>query len=420
MSSVDVVAITPVVPTPASSPASFPALAAECTYSPESSRSGCSITARKDFVPMLPVAHWTTRYDVSVMSLLGVESRVDGRELDVELVQAPKDPGRLVVEPALPGGTMVLFGEPDVAHPVEDALDADAALGARERPTGARVDAAPERDVLLRVGPVDPELGRALEPPRIAVGGAVEQHHRRARGDVDAADRRVATGETEVGLHGALDPQRLLDEVRDALTVHAELVLELGILGQVLERSGEQASGGLLAGREQEGRAPHDRCDGRRRAVGVLGDGEVREDVLARLPTAVLDVRGEVPVEPLERIELGLLLAAAELPGRRAETESLAEPLVLRLRNSEEVGDDEQREGLRVGRDELAPTEGKQLVELLVGQAPHEVLVLAEALRRDEAHQQRPLARVVRRIHRDHVLVHREVVAMGVDDLADV
>ena len=38
------------------------------------------------------------------------------------------------------------------------------------------------------VGPVDAELGRALEAPRIAVGRAVEQHHRRAGRDVDAAD----------------------------------------------------------------------------------------------------------------------------------------------------------------------------------------------------------------------------------------
>ena len=61
MSSIEFVATTPVVPAPQSSPASFPTLSAECTYSPTSSRFGCSITARNDFVPMFPVAHWTTR-----------------------------------------------------------------------------------------------------------------------------------------------------------------------------------------------------------------------------------------------------------------------------------------------------------------------------------------------------------------------
>ena len=37
-----------------------------------------------------------------------------------------------------------------------------------------------EGDVLLGVGPVEAELGRALEPPGIAVGGPVEQHDRRS------------------------------------------------------------------------------------------------------------------------------------------------------------------------------------------------------------------------------------------------
>ncbi len=58
---IESVAITPVVPTPQSSPASLPTFSGECTYSPTSSRSGWSITARSDFVPMFPVAHWTTR-----------------------------------------------------------------------------------------------------------------------------------------------------------------------------------------------------------------------------------------------------------------------------------------------------------------------------------------------------------------------
>ena len=105
---------------------------------------------------------------------------------------------------------------------------------------GAGVVAAAERDVGLRVRPVDAELGRALEPPRVAVGGAVQQHHGRARGDVDAADGRGPAGEPEVGLHRALDPEHLLEEVRDAVAVGPQLVLELGVLGEVLQRGREQ------------------------------------------------------------------------------------------------------------------------------------------------------------------------------------
>ena len=39
---------------------------------------------------------------------------------------------------------------------------------------------------------------------------------------------------------------------------------------------------------------------------------------------------------------------------------------------------------------------------------------------RDQAHQQRALARVLRRVHGDEVLVHRELVPVVVDDAAHV
>src|SRR6185295_10610616 len=101
----------------------------------------------------------------------------------------------------------------------EDALEADAGFCPSEWAARARVHPTSERDVVHGVGPADPELGRAVEPPRVAVGGTVEQHDRRACADLDAADGRGAPGQTEVGLHGALDAQRFFDERRDALTV---------------------------------------------------------------------------------------------------------------------------------------------------------------------------------------------------------
>ena len=81
--------------------------------------------------------------------------------------------------------------------------------------------------------------------------------------------------------------------------------------------------------------------------------------------------------------------------------------------HAEQVGDHEHGERLGVRADELAPAVGDELVELLVGEAPHELLVLLEPLRRDQPHQQRALPRVLRRVHRDHVLVHRELVAVA-------
>ena len=60
-SSIEPVASTPVGASPASSPASRPTLSGSYTWTPTSSRSGCSSTPCSDRVPMLPVAHWTTR-----------------------------------------------------------------------------------------------------------------------------------------------------------------------------------------------------------------------------------------------------------------------------------------------------------------------------------------------------------------------
>ena len=90
------------------------------------------------------------------------------------------------------------------------------------------------------------------------------------------------------------------------------------------------------------------------------------------------------------------------------------------LGDAEQIGDDQHGERLGVGPDELAAPVGEELVELLVGEAPHERLVVLQPLRRDQPHQERSLPGVVGRVHRDHVLEHRQVVAVGVDDLAHV
>src|SRR4051794_6272186 len=62
ISSMSLVAVIPTCSRPHSAPASWPAFSGEWTYRPTRSMSGCSMTSRSAFVPMLPVAHWTTRY----------------------------------------------------------------------------------------------------------------------------------------------------------------------------------------------------------------------------------------------------------------------------------------------------------------------------------------------------------------------
>ena len=98
-------------------------------------------------------------------------------------------------------------------------------------PPGQEWAPRPKARCSLAFGPVDAELGRALEEPGVPVGRSVEQHDRRPGGDVDAGHGGRPSGQPEVGLHRALDAQRLLDEVGDAVPVGPELVLELGVLG---------------------------------------------------------------------------------------------------------------------------------------------------------------------------------------------
>ena len=278
---------------------------------------------------------------------------------------------------------------------------------------------ASEGEVDLCIGPVEAELAGTLEEPGVAVGRAVQQHHGCAGGNVDARDGGRLPGQAEVGLHRALNAERLFNEGGDPLGVLTQLVLEFGVLAQVLQPDGEQAGGRLLAGGEQERGGPNDRSDVRRGAVGIGAQRQSGQCVLARFASTVLDVLGEPVVQPGQGVQADVRVAA-QLAGISGQPESLAEALVVGFGDSEDIGDGEHGEGLAVRADELATTRADELVDLAVGQAPHERLVLLQALRREQAHHQRALLGVHRRVHGDHVLVHRELVAVAVDDPPDV
>ncbi len=78
-------------------------------------------------------------------------------------------------------------------------------------------------------------------------------------------------------------------------------------------------------------------------------------------------------------------LSVPSLPGRHAQPEALAETLVIGLGNAEDVGHHQHGERLRVGLDELTVAGADELVDLAVGQPPHERLVLLEPLRASAA-----------------------------------
>ena len=107
---------------------------------------------------------WSTAPDVAAAGRLTEPELLEALrrarfELEVQAADAAQDVRRHVVVAAGAGGAVLLLGDPDVVHPVEQPLDGDASLGARERRAGARVGAVAEREVLARVGALDLEVG---------------------------------------------------------------------------------------------------------------------------------------------------------------------------------------------------------------------------------------------------------------------
>ena len=118
-------------------------------------------------------------------------------------------------------------------------------------------------------------------------------------GDVDAADRRGAPGEAEVGLHRALDPQHLFEEVGMRLAVRR--AARPGARGARRGASARRRAGGRWSpGRRRTGtsRCARPSVTSGVRPVGVGRQRQVGEHVVARLAPPVLDVLGEPLVEP--------------------------------------------------------------------------------------------------------------------------
>ena len=147
-------------------------------------------------------------------------------------------------------------------------------------------------------------------------------------------------------------------------------------------------------------------------AVGEGGRGQPGHHVVAGLAPPVLDVAGELGVEVLERAVGHLQVVGVH--------ELLEELRVVLLGHTEQVGDDQHGVGLGVLADELALAAGLEPVDLAVGQPPQGGLVLLQALRRDQPHQEPPLGGVLGGVEGGELVAEREAVAVGLDDLGDV
>ena len=196
--------------------------------------------------------------------------------------------------------------------------------------------------------------------------------------------------------------------------------MEVGSLAEQEQRGREQAHGRLLTGGEQVRGDAHDVDDLGCTPVGERRRREPGEHVVARALAPVLDVGRELFGEELQRAVRERLVAGAAQRAGAPATDGVAEPFVIGFGHSEEVGDHEHGEGLGELADELARAVPDELVQLAVGQPPHELLVLLQPLRGDQPHEQPAVRRVHGRVERGELVAHRQLVAVLLDERADV
>jgi hypothetical protein len=88
--------------------------------------------------------------------------------------------------------------------------------------------------------------------------------------------------------------------------------------------------------------------------------------------------------------------------------------------HAQQVSDNQQRERAREALDELAVPGRQEPVKRLVGEQPHGVLVLLEALWGDQPHEQGAVVGVGRRIECGQLVAEGQLVAVLLDQLGDV
>src|SRR3954453_10795954 len=151
-------------------------------------------------------------------------------EFQVKSRQPPQDVRRNILVATLSRRAVVRLADADIGGPVQQPLEADASLGTGQWCAGAAVNPAPECKVLARVLTLRVKRVGVFEPARIAIGGAVDHHHRAAGGQRFLPDGGRCPRQPEVTLDRALDAKALLDEVRQQAAIIAQPALDVGLV----------------------------------------------------------------------------------------------------------------------------------------------------------------------------------------------
>jgi hypothetical protein len=150
---------------------------------------------------------------------------------------------------------------------------------------------------------------------------------------------------------------------------------------------------------------------------GMVPSGK---DVVTRLAPAVFDVGREHLVEVFQRRLVHRLVGVAHRAAVCAARQPLEKLGAILVRHTQQVGDDSQGEGTGEALDELALARSQEVVEDVVGELPHRVLVLFEALGCDQPHQQCTVVGVRRRVESRQLVAERDLVTMLHDQVGDV
>ena len=166
-----------------------------------------------------------------------------------------------------------------------------------------------------------------------------------------------------------------------------ELLLDVGTVPDHLQRGTQQPHCRFLAGREDVGGHPHDIAHLGHRPVGEGRGRQAGEHIVTRLAATIFHIRREDLVEVLQGRFGQRLLGIAETTAVGAARKPLDELVAILVGHAKQVGDDAQRERARETLDEFTLTGSEKGVEDVVGELPHRVLVLLEALRCDQSHE---------------------------------
>ena len=153
--------------------------------------------------------------------------------------------------------------------PAEDLLERDLALHPGQCRTEAEVGAVPERQVTLGAAPDVERPGGRPVLALVVVGGPDDEQHGLACLEGFTVELDVVRQRPVHVLRRVVEAQRLLDRVGDERRIVDEERTLLGMLGQQLDRVGEQLRRRLVAGDDEQDAEAEQLLLGERSAVDL-------------------------------------------------------------------------------------------------------------------------------------------------------